>query len=90
MGQRIAVALIGLFLISLFPVGDFNINQAEDSTDSLDWSVNRIEIAADPNSIQDLQSPTVTEGFERVRGNYADSSIGVYTCLLYTSPSPRD
>mgnify|MGYP003310813326 FL=1 len=79
MGQRIAVALIGLFLISLFPVGDFNINQAEDSTDSLDWSVNRIEIAADPNSIQDLQSPTVTEGFERVRDNYADSSIGVYT-----------
>ena len=79
MGQRIAVALIGLFLISLFPVGDFNIRQAEDSTESLDWSVNRIEIAADPNSIQDLQSPTVTEGFERVRDNYADSSIGVYT-----------
>ena len=79
MGQRIAVALIGLFLISLLPVGDFNTDQAEDSTESLDWSVNRIEIAADPNSIQDLQSPTVTEGFERVRVNNADSSIGVYT-----------
>ena len=79
MGQRIAVALIGLFLISLFPIGDFNTDQAEDSTESLDWSVNRIEISADPNSIQDLQSPTVTEGFERVRDNNADSSIGIYT-----------
>ena len=79
MGQRIAVALIGLFLISLIPAGDFYINQSEDSTEALDWSVKRIEIAADPNSIQDLQSPTVTQGFERLRDNTADSSIGVYT-----------
>ena len=79
MGQRIAVALIGLFLISLIPAGDIYINQSEDSTETLDLSVKRIEIAADPNSIQDLQSPTVTQGFERVRDNTADSSIGVYT-----------
>ena len=55
MGQRIAVALIGLFLISLIPAGDIYINQSEDSTETLDLSVKRIEIAADPNSIQDLQ-----------------------------------
>ena len=79
MGHRIAVALVGLFLISLVPVGDFNTGQVEDSTEFLDRSVNRIEIAADPNSIHDLQPPTVTEGFERIRDNTADSSIGVYT-----------
>ena len=75
MGQRIAVALIGLFLISLIPAGDFYVNQSEDSTEALDWSVKRIEIAADPNSIQDLQSPTVTQGFERLRDNTADSVL---------------
>ena len=79
MGRRIAIALIGLFLISLIPAGDFDINRVDDSTEALDRSVKRVEIAADPNSIQDLQSPTVSQGFERVRDNTADSIIGVYT-----------
>ena len=57
MGRRIAIALIGLFLISLIPAGDFDINRVDDSTEALDRSVKRVEIAADPNSIQDLQSP---------------------------------
>ena len=79
MGRRIAIALIGLFLISLIPAGDFDINRVDDSTEALDRSVKRVEIAADPNSIQDLQSPTVSQGFERVRDNTADSIIGLYT-----------
>ena len=77
MGRRIAIALIGLFLISLIPVGGFDINQVDDSTEALDRSVKRVEIAADPNSIQDLQYPTVSQGFERVRDNTADSIIGL-------------
>ena len=78
MGRRIAIALIRLFLISLIPAGDFDINRVDDSTEALDRSVKRVEIAADPNSIQDLQSPKVSQGFERVRDK-ADSIIGVYT-----------
>ncbi|NDF33537.1 MAG: hypothetical protein EB157_03120 [Euryarchaeota archaeon] len=70
---------MGLFLISLIPAGDFDLNQVDDSTEALDRSVKRVEIAADPNSIQDLQSPTVSQGFERVRDNTADSIIGLYT-----------
>ena len=79
MGQRIALALIGIFLISLAPAADFPAGQMEDSIEPLDGVVKRIGIAADPNSIQDLGSPTVVEGFERIRDNTADSSIGVYT-----------
>ena len=79
MGQRIALALIGIFLISLAPAADFPAEQMEDSIETLDGVVKRIGIAADPNSIQDLGSPTVVEGFERIRDNTADSSIGVYT-----------
>ena len=78
MGRRIAIALIGLFLISLIPAGDFDINRVDDSTEALDRSVKRVEIAADPNSRSSI-SYSVQREFERSRDNTADSIIGVYT-----------
>ena len=81
MTKRIAVAILGIFLLSLAPTGGVHVESAGDSEEILDPVVNRIGIAPDPDSIQDLGSPRVLEGLERTRENTADSTIGVYTEL---------
>jgi len=81
MSKRTAVAMLGIFLLALAPVGDVAIVPEDDSVGVLDPVVNRIGIAPDPDSIQDLGAARVVEGFERTRDNVAESSIGVFTEL---------
>ena len=81
MTKRTAVAILGIFLLALAPVGDFAGAPQDSSVEALDSEVNRIGIAPDPDSIQDLGAARVVEGFERTRDNVAESSIGVYTEL---------
>ena len=79
MGQRIALTLIGIFLISLIPASDIQFTDTEDTIERLEPMVKRVEIPSDPDSIQDLGSPKVSHGYERIRENFADSSIGIFT-----------
>lgn len=81
MTKRTAVAILGIFLLALAPAGDFSGGVDDSSTETLGPEVNRIGIAPDPDSIQDLGAARVTEGLERTRDNVAESSIGVYTEL---------
>jgi len=79
MGQRIALTLIGIFLISLIPASDIQFTDTEDTIERLEPIAKRVEIPSDPDSIQDLGSPKVSRGYERIRENFADSSIGIFT-----------
>ena len=45
----------------------------------LQYNSDRIEISPDPDSIQDLGAPVIYDGYEDLRANRADSSVGVYT-----------
>ena len=81
MTKRMAVAILGIFLLSLAPAGGFDVETTGDSAEILDPVVTRIGIAPDPDSIQSLGEPQVLEGFERTRENTAESTIGVYTEL---------
>ena len=81
MTKRMAVAILGIFLLSLAPTGGIDVGTTGDSAEILDPVVTRIGIAPDPDSIQGLGEPQVLEGFERTRENTAESTIGVYTEL---------
>ena len=75
--QKRSVALVlGILLMSYSPLSH-ETHSGEETI--LRDSSQRVEISPDPNSIQNLGSPIITDGFEDIRANRADSSIGVYT-----------
>ena len=82
MQKRSVVLVLAVLLLSYSPLSYDTTSDEE----MLRYTPERVEIAPDPDSIQDLGAPTFYDGFEDIRANRADSSI----CLLYTSPSPRD
>tara|TARA_A100001037_G_scaffold132992_1_gene120683 strand:+ start:696 stop:5177 length:4482 start_codon:yes stop_codon:yes gene_type:complete len=76
MQKRSVLLVLGVLLLSYSPLPHENSNGEET------WlrdSLEKVEISPDPNSIQDLGTPVITDGFEDVRANRADSSIGTYT-----------
>ena len=75
--QKRSVALVlGILLLSYSPLSH-ETHSGEETI--LRDSSQRVEISPDPNSIQNLGTPIITDGFEDIRANRADSSIGVYT-----------
>ena len=76
MQKRSVLLVLGVLLLSYSPLSHENPNGEETL---LRDSSERVEISPDPNSIQDLGAPVITDGFEDVRANRADSSIGTYT-----------
>ena len=76
MQKRSVVLVLAVLLLSYSPLP--HDTSSVDET-MLRYTPDRIEIAPDPDSIQDLGVPVIYDGFEDIRPNRADSSIGVYT-----------
>ena len=75
MQKRSVVLVLAVLLLSYSPLSYDTTSDEE----MLLYTPERVEIAPDPDSIQDLGAPTFYDGFEDIRANRADSSIGVYT-----------
>jgi uncharacterized membrane protein len=79
MTKRSVTLIMIVLLLSYAPVPDYSPTEDNLIVQSLDRTVERVEISPDPNSIQDLGSPLIYSGSEDLRVIRADSSIGVYT-----------
>ncbi|SVA40878.1 uncharacterized protein METZ01_LOCUS93732, partial [marine metagenome] len=79
MTKRSVTLIMIVLLLSYAPVPDYSPTEDNPIVQSLDRTVERVEISPDPNSIQDLGSPLIYSGSEDLRVIRADSSIGVYT-----------
>jgi len=79
MTKRSVTLILIVLLLSYAPVPDYSPTEDNPIMQSLDRTVERVEISPDPNSIQDLGSPLIYSGSEDLRVIRADSSIGVYT-----------
>ncbi len=79
MTKRSVTLIMIVLLLSYAPVPDYSPTEVNPIVQSLDRTVERVEISPDPNSIQDLGSPLIYSGSEDLRVIRADSSIGVYT-----------
>ena len=79
MSKRAVTLIMIVLLLSYAPVPDYSPTEDNPIVQSLDRTVERVEISPDPNSIQDLGSPLIYSGSEDLRVIRADSSIGVYT-----------
>ena len=93
MQKRSVVLVLAVLLLSYSPLSYDTTSDEQ----MLGYTPERVEIAPDPDSIQDLGAPTIYDGFEDIRANRADSSIGVYTAGLLlgveissSSPTPFD
>ena len=76
MHKRSVVLVLAVLLLSYSPLP---LDSSQSDETLLRLSPERVEISPDPNSIQNLDAPTISNGFEDLRANRADSSIGVYT-----------
>ncbi len=76
MHKRSVVLVLAVLLLSYSPLPP---DSSSGDETLLRHSPERVEISPDPDSIQDLGSPVISNGFEDLRANRADSSIGVYT-----------
>ena len=81
MRRRSVVVMLGILLLSYAPLAGISGGVGIAADDDLGYSVKRVEVAPDSDSIQDLGESVVIQGFERTRDNTADSTIGVYTEL---------
>ena len=79
MSKRTVCLILGLFLLSYIPATDFFDDSEESFGATMEDKIERIEISPNPNSIADLGTPIITDGFELTRSETADSSIGVFT-----------
>jgi len=79
MTKRSVTLIMIVLMLSYAPVPDYSSTEDNPIVQSLDGTVERVEISPDPNSIQDLGSPLIYSGSEDLRVIRADSSIGVYT-----------
>jgi len=87
MRRRSVVVMLGILLLSSAPLAGPGGEVGIAADDDLGYSVKRVEVAPDPDSIQDLGESVVIQGFERTRDNTADSTIGVYTELGLIPPT---
>ena len=78
MQKRSVVLVLGVLLLSYSPLYH---DTSSGNEELLPTSYEKVEISPDPNSIQDLGAPVISNGYEDLRANRADSSIGVYTEL---------
>lgn len=79
MSKRTVCIILGLFLLSYIPATNF-FDEPEESFDTaMGDKIERVEISPNPNSITDLGSPVISDGYEITRSEIAESSIGVFT-----------
>lgn len=79
MSKRTVCIILGLFLLSYIPATNF-FEEPEESFDiAMGDKIERVEISPNPNSITDLGSPVISDGYEITRSEIAESSIGVFT-----------
>ncbi|MAQ56930.1 MAG: hypothetical protein CMA47_01765 [Euryarchaeota archaeon] len=76
MQKRTVVLVLAVLLLSYSPL---SLDSSSDGETVLQYNSDRIEISPDPDSIQDLGAPVIYDGYEDLRANRADSSVGVYT-----------
>ena len=76
MQKRTVVLVLAVLLLSYSPL---SLDSSSDGETVLQYNPDRIEISPDPDSIQDLGAPVIYDGYEDLRANRADSSVGVYT-----------
>ena len=76
MQKRSVVLVLAVLLLSYSPLP---IDESSGDETMLRYSSDKIEISPDPDSIQGLGEPVIYDGYEDIRDNRADSSIGVYT-----------
>jgi len=81
MEKRISVLILVLLLASYTPIAISESDNGDQNANPLERQNTRIEISPNPDSIQDLGSPTFTQGTEGTRVAVAESSIGVFTDL---------
>ncbi|DAC38462.1 MAG TPA: hypothetical protein D7H75_01505, partial [Candidatus Poseidoniales archaeon] len=76
MQKRSVVLVLAVLLLSYSPLP---LDDSSGDEAMLRYSSDKIEISPDPDSIQGLGEPVIYDGYEDIRANRADSSIGVYT-----------
>ena len=76
MEKRVSALILIVLLSSTLGTQENQSRSGEGTGGELHPEVTRIEISPDPNSVQDLGSPVISEGKEGHRGPWADSSIG--------------
>ena len=76
MQKRSVMLVLAVLLLSYSPLP---LDDSSGDVTALRYSPDRVEISPDPDSIQDLGAPIIYSGYEDIRANRADSSIGVYT-----------
>ena len=76
MQKRSVVLVLAVLLLSYSPLP---LDDSSGDEAMLRYNSDKIEISPDPDSIQGLGEPVIYDGYEDIRANRADSSIGVYT-----------
>ncbi len=67
MRRRSVVVMLGILLLSYAPLAGISGGVGIAADDDLGYSVKRVEVAPDSDSIQDLGESVVIQGFERTR-----------------------
>tara|TARA_B100001175_G_scaffold317929_1_gene337728 strand:+ start:5058 stop:9542 length:4485 start_codon:yes stop_codon:yes gene_type:complete len=77
--KRAVVLVLSVLLLSYLPILGEDDDRVKPQQEGLEYSLERVEISPDPNSIRSLGSPSIYDGPEDSRQVIAHSSIGTYS-----------